>query len=243
MRTNRFSNVAARTVWFLSAILFLLAMPARASFHFMQIEEVIGGVNGDTTAQAIQLRMRSSGQNFVTGTQIIAVDAAGNNPITVATLTSDVSSGAGGRILIATANFTNYETTPIAADFTMNNPIPASYLAAGRLRYQRGPTIYWSVSWGGSAYTGPNTGTTDNDADGNFGPPFAGALPSTTTSALLFNGASSAPSTNNASDYSVTSGAATFTNNAGSSTVVMAPAPTPTPSPTPILPRIGKGPV
>jgi glucose/arabinose dehydrogenase len=249
MRTNRFSNVAARTVWFLSAILFLLAMPARASFHFMQIEEVIGGVNGDTTAQAIQLRMRSSGQNFVTGTQIIAVDAAGNNPITVATLTSDVGSGAGGRILIATANFTNYEATPIAADFTMNNPIPASYLAAGRLRYQRGAAIYWSVSWGGSAYTGPNTGTTDNDADGNFGPPFAGALPSTTTSALLFNGASSAPSTNNAADYSVTSGAATFTNNAGSSTVVRAAAPTPTPTPsptptaTPLLPRIGKGPL
>src|SRR3981081_1778377 len=90
MKTKRFSNPAALTGWFLTAILFFLAVQARASFHLMQIEEVIGGVNGDTTAQAIQLRMRASGENFVTGAQLIAVDAAGNNPITVATLTSDV---------------------------------------------------------------------------------------------------------------------------------------------------------
>jgi glucose/arabinose dehydrogenase len=208
----------------------------------MQIEQVIGGVNGDTTAQAVQLRMRAAGQTFVAGGQLIAFDAAGNNPITLLTFPSNVSNGAtGSRILITTASFASYETAPITSDFTMT-AIPASYLAAGRLAYQNGG-ILWSVSWGGASYTGPNTGTMDNDADGNFGPPFAGALPSTTTSALLFNGASSAPSTNNAADYSVTSGAATFTNNAGSSTVVMAPAPTPTTSPTPILPRIGKGPV
>ena len=208
----------------------------------MQIEQVIGGVNGDTTAQAVQLRMRAAGETFVAGGQLIAFDAAGNNPITLLTFPSNVSNGAtGSRILITTSSFASHETAPIASDFTMT-AIPASYLAAGRLAYQNGG-ILWSVSWGGASYTGPNTGTTDNDADGNFGPPFAGALPSTSTSALLFNGASSAPSTNNAADYSVTSGAATFTNNAGSSTVVMAPAPTPTPSPTPILPRIGKGPV
>ena len=41
-----------------------LALPVQASFHLMQIEQVIGGVNGDTTAQAVQLRMRSFGGNF-----------------------------------------------------------------------------------------------------------------------------------------------------------------------------------
>ncbi len=50
----------------------------------------------------------------------------------------------------------------------------------------------------------------ENDADGNFGPPFAGALPSTSTSALRFNGAASAQSTNNAADYSVTAGRGDF---------------------------------
>jgi hypothetical protein len=202
-----------------------LALPVQASFHLMQIEQVIGGVNGDTTAQAVQLRMRSPTQNFVSGATLIAYDASGNNPITIFTFPSSVANGGTGiRILLTTANFANYETSPITSDFTMTNPIPASYLAAGRLSYQK-PTYMagnalWSVSWGGASYTGPNTGTLDNDADGNFAPPFAGALPSTSTSALLFNGLASALSTNNAADYSVTAGAATVTNNAGNSTVV-----------------------
>jgi hypothetical protein len=47
----------------------------------MQIEQVIGGVNGDTTAQAVQLRMRMAKREFCFRGRLIAVDAAGNNPI------------------------------------------------------------------------------------------------------------------------------------------------------------------
>jgi len=190
----------------------------------MQIEQVIGGVNGDTTAQAVQLRMRSTGENFVTGAQLIAYDAAGNNPITLATFPSGVMTGTvGSRILITTAAFQAYETSPIPSDFTMS-AIPASYLAAGRLVYLK-PSfmsggVLWSVSWGGANYTGPNTGLTTNDADGNFAPPFDGVLPSDGTSALQFTGAATAMSTNNAADYALTAGAATFTNNAGDSTSI-----------------------
>jgi hypothetical protein len=168
--------------------------------------------------------MRFAGQNLITGAQLVVVDAAGNNPVTLITFPSNVAGGAGKRILIATSNFSNYEATPISADFMMSNPIPASYLAAGRLRYEKAGLVYWSVSWGGASYTGLNTGTTDNDADGNFAPPFAGALPSSSNSALLFTGATTA-STNNAADYSVTSGAATFTNNSDASTSLIAPPP------------------
>lgn len=39
------------------------AQDVRATFHLMQIEQVVGGVCGDTTSQAIQLRMRDAGQN------------------------------------------------------------------------------------------------------------------------------------------------------------------------------------
>ncbi len=45
------------------AIAGLMCNTAHATFHFMQIEQVIGGVDGDTTKQAIQLRMRSLNQN------------------------------------------------------------------------------------------------------------------------------------------------------------------------------------
>ncbi len=211
-----------------------LALPAQASFHFMQIEQVIGGVNGDTTAQAVQLRLRAAGQTEVSGSELVVYDAAGNNPITILTFPNDVSTGtAGSRILITSASFASYEATPITADFTMTSAIPLSYLAAGRLAFQNAGLIFWSVSWGGAGYTGPNTGRMENDADGNFGPPFAGPLPSTSTSALRFNGAASAMSTNNAADYSVTADAATFTNNNGDSTLVIGLAPTPTPTATP----------
>ena len=234
MKPNRHSSSAPRSCQLLSVLFYLvLAGQALANFHLMQIEQVMGGVNGDTTAQAVQLRMRALGENFITGAELIVYDAAGNNPVTLITFDSAVGSGP-RRILVTTTSFSNYEATPISADFIMTNAIPASYLAAGRLAYQMGTTVYWSVSWGGAGYTGPNTGTTDNDADGNFAPPFGGALPSNSMSALLFDGDSAALSTNNAADYSITPGAATFTNNNGDSTVLgSSPSPTPTPTPTP----------
>jgi glucose/arabinose dehydrogenase len=248
MKTDRRSNLGRPFLWSVAAFVSLaFAAPLHASFHLMQIEQVIGGVNGDVSAQAVQLRMRFSGENFVSGGTLVAFDASGNNPITLLTFPSDVSNAAAGsRILITTANFASHETSPIASDFTMTTAIPASYLAAGRVAYEHGG-ILWSVSWGGASYTGSNTGAFTNDDDGNFGPPFAGALPSTSTSALRFNGTASAQSTNNAADYTVTAGTATFTNNAGASTTLGNPTPTPTPSPTPtatpLLPRIGRGPV
>ncbi len=50
----------------------------------MQISQIIGGVNGDTSAQAIELRMRAPGQNFLSNApKLIVVDATGSNPITL----------------------------------------------------------------------------------------------------------------------------------------------------------------
>src|ERR1043166_1996304 len=79
---------------------------AYASFHIMQIEQVIGGVDGDTSAQAIQLRMRTAGQNLVSNARLIVRDAAGLNPITVKDMTSNVANGStGDRVLIVSSNF------------------------------------------------------------------------------------------------------------------------------------------
>jgi hypothetical protein len=198
----------------------LFTAPAQAAFHFMQIEQVIGGVNGDTTAQAIQLRMRTSGQNVVSFTRIKAFNASGGGVVTLVDLTSDVSVP-NGRILIATPNFANYVTPAFGAtpamgkDFNMT-PIPAGYLAAGRITFEDDfGTILWSLSWGGTSYTGSTLGSVTNDADGNFGPSFAGPCPSTSLQALLFQGAAGDLSTNNAADYALTPGPAEFFNNAG----------------------------
>ena len=215
--SNRFLRLAACAA-------LVAAAPAAASFHFMQIEQFIAGVNGDLTAQAIQLRMRSSGQNLVNGTTLRCYDAAGLNPITLCTLNANVGNSANGaRILIASPSFLAKTTPNAVANFSMTATIPADRLAAGRLTFQSGATIYWSISWGGAAYTGSQTGSNTNDANGNFGPAFAGAAPSTGVQSLRYTPVGTTISTTNATDYALSASNAVFTNNAGASFTVNSP--------------------
>jgi hypothetical protein len=210
---------------------FIGANAAYASFHVMQIEQVIGGVDGNTLAQAIQLRMRASGQNIVSAASLWVSDAAGSNRILLLNMASNVSDAAAGdRVLIASANFGPYTSPVLTPDFLMANTIPASYLAAGRLTYEDDAgsvaspgTIYWSLSWGGTNYTGSQIGSTLNDADGNFGPAFSGPLPSTNSTALKFTGAATALSTANSADYALSASPATFVNNARQSFTIFKP--------------------
>src|SRR5262245_6809613 len=140
-----------------------LQSTAHANEHLMQIEQVIGSVSGDTTAQAIQLRMRATGQNFVSGGKLVVFDAAGLNPITIVDPVTNVANGAvGDHVLIASATFPSHTTPPAVPDFTMANLIPAGYFAAGSIVWENntGTTIWWRLSWGGAAYTGSNAGST-----------------------------------------------------------------------------------
>jgi hypothetical protein len=196
---------------------------AHATFHLMQIEEVIGSVAGDTTAQAIQLRMRAVGENFVSGGKLVVFDAAGLNPITIVDPVTNVANGAvGDHVLIASATFPSHTTPAAVPDFTMANFIPASYFAAGSLCWESNAgTIFWRLSWGGAAYTGSNLGNTANDPDGNFGPPFGGAIPSSCASALQFQGSATDFSTNNAADYLLIGSPIVFFNNARASFTVV----------------------
>ena len=210
----------------LSVVIFLaswMAAPAQATFHLMQIQQVIAGVDGDDSIQAIQLRMRGSFQNLVQNSRLVVWDASGANPIIVSSPgTSVPNHGAGVTVLIASAGFAGATSPPAVPDFTMGNLIPNSYFAAGSLTFENsaGTIVYWRLSWGGASYTGATTGALTNDADGEFGPPFAGPVPSANTKALLFQGAATAMSTANSTDYALTGGDAVFTNNAGVSFTV-----------------------
>jgi hypothetical protein len=198
------------------ALATFLVRPAGATFHLMQVERVIGGVDGSTAAQAIQLRMRSSFQNLTSNARLVVRDATGANPVLlIAFPTNVVNSAAGDRVLVATSAFASATSPHVTPDFILTTPIPASYLPAGTLTYEDNVgTILWRLSWGGAGYTGPGTGALTNDANGNFAPPFAGPLPSSSGKALLFQFAASALSTSNANDYALTAGPASFTNNA-----------------------------
>ncbi|UCC29017.1 MAG: PEP-CTERM sorting domain-containing protein [Phycisphaerales bacterium] len=201
----------------------VLAGPASASFYLMQIEQAIGGVDGDTSAQAIQLRMRFPGDSTLEFARIRAWDAAGDNPITLIDFDAGVpNNNLGDRILAASPGFADYTETALPSDFTLTNLIPESYLAAGRITYEGDDgIIYWLLSFGGAGYTGPTTGSNANDADGDFGPPLIGPLPSSDLQSLLFQGTAMDPSTTNLADYALSAGPAVFTNNAGLNAAVV----------------------
>lgn len=201
----------------------LLPAPARAAFHFMQIEQAVGGVQGDASQQAVQLRMRAGGQNQMQVTRLRVLDATGANPVLLIDFASPVPNAAlGDRILIASTNFAARQG-PVP-DFLMVNTIPPSYLAGGQLVFEEdsGGVIY-SLCWGN--YSGPSTGSPFNDDDGQYAPCEPGPLPSGSLTALRFTGSASALGTTNASDFALTPDAAVFTNNARVGAAVVAPMP------------------
>ena len=234
---RRFNRTPSMNILALSSIaiaLGLLTASTQASFHFMQIEQVIGGVNGDTAAQAIQLRQRFGGQNVVNQASIWAADAAGGNRVLLLNIAGNVGNGAAGaRILLTTAAFENAMDLggpAFAPDFILTNAIPSSYLTAGRLTFEGDGgtvatpgTIYWSLAWGGAGYTGSNSGTT-NDDNGNYGPAFGSSLPTSSRQGVIFDGVAGDLSTTNAADYILSANPGTVTrNNGGSFTVVPEP--------------------
>lgn len=207
-----------------SLVVALLPASALASFHVMQIEQVIGGVDGDTSRQAVQLRMRDDFQNQVQQSRIVAWNAQGLSPVVLVDFTASVPGNAlGSRVLVATAAFSSGGQGP-APDAVMTNPIPASYLPAGRITFEDdGGGIVFSLCWGGAGYTGSTAGSAINDNDGTYGPCFAGPLPGATLQALRFTGSATDQNTTNAASFALTAGAATFTNNANASAVVNEP--------------------
>lgn len=199
----------------ITGIVSMNPQPVEASFHAMQIEQVIAGVNGDTTAQAIQLRMRFNNQNHLAFGRMVAWDAAGGNPVIVVDFATSVPNGiAGNNVLIASNSFVAQTTPAAVPDFVMAALIPDSYLDSGSLTFERDDgLVFWRLSWGD--YTGDTTGDLFNDLDGDFGPPFPEPLPTACARALQFQGAFSDRSLTNADDYAVTTVPAVFVNNAG----------------------------
>ena len=210
-----------RTLASIALALGFTAASAHASFHFMQIEQVIGGINGNTSAQAIQLRLRSGGQTSVSNARVLARDAAGANPVLLIDLTTNVTNGlAGDNILLASPSFNTIMASVggYSSDFTLTNLIPVTYLNGGKVTFEDDfGTIYWSLAFG--AYTGPNTGSTTNDPDGNFGAPTV-APPTGARQGILFTGTAAATSSTNAADYALSANPATVRNNARNSFAV-----------------------
>ncbi len=220
MKTIRLNHVNRIAPFPALLVTLLTAQAVQATFHLMQIEQITVGVDGDNSRQAIQLRMRSGGQNIVSEGRIRAWDATGNNPITIIDFATDVTNeSVGDRVFVVSTNLGEVVVPQLSApgsfDFQMTNQIPPTYFAAGSLTFEEdNGLILWRLSWGGANYTGPTTGSTTNDADGEFGKFASGLDDITGTRALKFPGAANTQSTNNAADYQLITTGVVYTNNA-----------------------------
>jgi Protein of unknown function (DUF1573) len=207
---------------FLVSIITALALAPSgfATFHLIQVEQVIASLDGNTSAQAIQLRMRAPGQFDMSQTRLRVWNSSGTQPVVVLDIDGDVTRDAtGSRILLATQTFTDIVrlTSPtFTPDFMIINPIPEGNFVAGRLTLETDQGfILWSLAWGNGLYTGSNAGAFDNDANGNYGPPFPTSLPATGRRGVIFTGPATALSTTNAADYALSADPATVITNNG----------------------------
>lgn len=193
------------------------AVPASASYHHVEIEKIVGGVQGDATAQVIQLRIKEAGTN-VEGLQIVACDAAGNNPVTIFTIPANVANNAfGSRILLCTAAMLGKLSPPIVPEFVFTTVIPQAYLAAGTLYIDHpGDAIgpLWRLSWGGANYSGPGTVEPINDNDGNANPAYGAGIPINASKMVRFRYTADIPGDTNNADY-VSDSNGSVHNNAG----------------------------
>ena len=195
MRKWAYLMVVAAAMIALVPLVVLRDSPAQAGFHLMRIDEVMAGVNGDSTIQFVELKMISSGQRFVGGRTIHFYDATGSETGRF-TFPDNVSNGAtGSSILVGTLQFAAVST--VAPDFTMS---PGIMSPSGRVCFQ---TID-CVAYGD--FTGSNSG---------YGSP-AAALP--VEGLLSLKRGRTATPKNNATDYAL--GTPAPRNNSGTSGVV-----------------------
>ena len=139
-----------------SALLGILVLgataPLEASFHFMEISEVMVGAGGDCRIQFVELRMTLAGQNFVRTHELFFFDAAGN-PLGDFPLPENVTNGAeGSHILIGTQEFA--DASSVAPDFIMPGGLLMPH--GGRVSFE-GPTLAVAVdSLAYGIYSGDN---------------------------------------------------------------------------------------
>jgi len=184
----------------------VVARPAEASFHLMDISEVLVGFGGDCRIQAVELRMRSPGQTQVNGHDVFFRDA-NDGPLGSFRLTRNMANGASGaHILIGTAEFAAISS--VAPDFVMTEPFLRPQ--GGRVAFDAASASSAADSVAYGAYSGNN---------GGHGLP-AAAL--SVASGLSLQ--RTAAGVNNAVTFALA--APTLTNNAEEEATLSSPAPT-----------------
>lgn len=107
--------------------------PAYATFHIANISKVMCGFNGDSTIQAVEIKMTTGGQNLVSAMQIVIYNGSGTLVATLGTFPANVPNGLGGdNILCATPKFQT--TFGIIPDLVITPGIPVT---SGQVVYEK----------------------------------------------------------------------------------------------------------
>ena len=134
-----------------------LAAPAHATFHLIEINKILTSYNGDTSIQAVEMRMLSGGQNLVSTGVMRTYDASGVLIATIGTFASDLPAAGAltdRKVLIATNNFaTTFGITP---DLII--PAGSLPLSTGQVSFEKGVCLVNAIAYGN--VTTPKNGTT-----------------------------------------------------------------------------------
>ncbi len=142
----------------LLVLLPLHAIPAGAAFHLNEINKVMVGLNGNTTIQAVELKMLAGGENLVGSVSIKVYDAAGTQVDSLGSFSGPVPSGIAGRfILCATPNFA--ATFGITPDLIIK---PGMLLGTGQVSFEKPACFINALAYG--SVTTPKNGTTSAPA-------------------------------------------------------------------------------
>jgi len=104
-------------VVFVALLAVLVPGPGHAVFHFANIDEIMSGVGGDTTAQYVEIRMLFSGQGHVAHSRLTAFSCDGSSHTVLLEVPNDVCpANTDGRWTMGTASWAT--ATGVTPDFT-----------------------------------------------------------------------------------------------------------------------------
>lgn len=199
---------------------------AYASFHCMRIHAVMGGYNGNSTIQYVELRMDEPGQEFVALQPLEFFDAAGVLKATFTFPANVTNASTGDSILVATSEF-NAAAMGGTADFTFSNANTTASNGGDPLHPVQSPggKVVWLPAGPTCTVRNPPADSVAyGGATADFGTA-AVALPSPSTNmALRLNNLNTIP-TDNSTEYAL--------NPVATSTFMVAPANLPTDLTTP----------
>ena len=176
---------------------------AEAAFHCMRIHAVMGGYNGDSNIQFVELRMDAGGQTFISGHTIQFFDASGALKAAFTFPSGITNSAKGDSILIGTAEF-NSSVAGGTADFVFANANTTGSNGGDPLHPVQVPggTVVFASGIGGCSFAVPVDSLAYGSAMATYGTA-AAALPSPgTTKADELNNLMTLP-TNNSTEYAL----------------------------------------